>query len=431
MKYIYLLSLIILVILSLWKVILKKEIFSLVTISFFLNFNFILYLFGWSGYASKNINYSVYLILIYLNLLVCICDRIFPISKGNKVINRDYKKISLNFGKASIDILILINIVYLFMVLLENYLICKMLFPVLKGYDVHTSSYPLISFITNNAGVLGMVNYMAIRKGNYKKSSKVVYALFILIDYFSLFLTRGARMKTLIWCIQLLIFIMIVEKIRINMRKCICLLLGVITIGAVFVWSGDSRVNKNGKYDYTYTNGIKYTGPSDDLGILAWYYGYFPMSFDVLNKSIINAKKLNYKNTYGIYTFTPILEGIFELDNVIDNYPNNTNDKYRIYSTGYMTVPTGFYDFYIDFGDLNFLSIYIYICITYFFYKYSSKDCMYSMMYSIMLTAWILMSFQNTLISVITFYGVIFSVIFTKVFFNTKRVDDNICLENE
>jgi hypothetical protein len=157
-----------------------------------------------------------------------------------------------------------------------------------------------------------------------------------------------------------------------------------------------------------YEDMIHYSGPLKDSSIMPWYYGYFPMSFANLNLSIKDIKEKEIQ-TYGIYTVRPILVGLFELDNFVDNYKDmEYAQQFKKYYTPSATVTTGFTEFYLDFGDFAFISIFLYAFILLYFHNGLRKNPYFLVFYSFFVGQWFFMSFQNTMIKVTTIYGLIF-----------------------
>jgi len=416
----YFMSLAILVFFAIWTLVIKKNCLSLISIIAFLNMNFLLYLLRLSDNIQFEVDGSTYLIMVYLNIATCMASLIFGQPLKSVKNSQNLRDINISFSHSKMVILFLMNFIYLGLVLVENYLGSNTFFPYLSGIDIHVYSASLISYFTHNTGVVVMLNYVAIKKGNLRKSSKKWLFLFIFLDIFWFFITKGARMGPFVWTIEFFIFFICYENFHIKFITKFKVIVIAIIIAITFVGAGNIRVSNNGEYDLSYSTGIQYTGYEDPLGLLPWYYGYFPMSFEVLNESIINAKYQNFNQTNGIYTFRPILEGVFQLQNIVKDYPNYTADLYRLYPNGLTTVPTGFYEFFIDYGDLNFISLTIYIFFTYFIYKRINLNIKYTMIYAVLLTGWVLMSFQNILCTATAFYSIVFILIGNKILFSTK-----------
>ena len=90
---------------------------------------------------------------------------------------------------------------------------------------------------------------------------------------------------------------------------------------------------------------------------------------------------------------------MFQIDNLLGlsttGYLNN-----RIILTGLATVPTGFYEYYYDFGVFLFVPILVAILITYYFEKKGAGEkerLTYRTLYYWYVPYWFFMSFQNML----------------------------------
>ena len=155
-------------------------------------------------------------------------------------------------------------------------------------------------------------------------------------------------------------------------------------------------MNHFGKYNLTYDTEIRYTGP-EWLAFLSPYYGYFPLSFNNLNANMLIRDVTH--NYIGLYSFGCFYFGIFQLDNLLGI------DVYAYERGSYITslsasVPTGFWEYYYDFGYLCFIPVISAFAICYFFLINSAKEkskIVYRCQYFWYVPLWFLMSFQNTM----------------------------------
>ncbi|MEL7597562.1 MAG: hypothetical protein AAGU01_05095 [Clostridiaceae bacterium] len=308
----------------------------------------------------------------------------------------------------------------------ENYLGSGTFIPALRKIDIHTYSAPVISFITRSPFIFVSGNLLFYLK--YKTKVNLWTLIIILIQPM---ITRGARMNSLITAFQIvsfLIFYIINNKstnltnskknrvTRINTQKVI--LVSLVSFG-ILVWGmgiyTNYRMNHFGKYDLTYSNSIQYTGPKLFSNIFSTYYGYFPLSFNNLNLNIqFHQQKYNY---IGLYTFKFFYFGLLQLDNIfgLDPYTPYIN---KLVTTGAATVPTGFYDFYYDFGYFSFVPIVVGLIICGFLFNKMQKEntMLWKMNYFFYAPLWFFMSFQNSIFGSTVFVSIILIALFNSIF---------------
>jgi hypothetical protein len=339
--------------------------------------------------------------------------------KNLNISNIIMKEKHLKILKYKINISHIINGVYILLLLIENYMGSKNIIPYIFGIDIHAYSAPIISFFTRSLFVIFIYNYLGY--DNFKKRMFIIYPI---VEVMILMVARGARMEVFIAYFAMLIFYFIYNTNKIKedyfiILKAISLSLVILIIGIAM---GNIRVsnqtkgmsineesqNESQDNSIGYEDMIHYSGPLKDSSIMPWYYGYFPMSFANLNLSIKDIKEKEIQ-TYGIYTVRPILVGLFELDNFVDNYKDmEYAQQFKKYYTPSATVTTGFTEFYLDFGDFAFISIFLYAFILLYFHNGLRKNPYFLVFYSFFVGQWFFMSFQNTMIKVTTIYSLIF-----------------------
>lgn len=401
----------------LFKILMKKEkIYSIWIIAIFLNFNYFLYTLQLSEIMQKEKNIAVSLIFFYLNISFFMADHIVLCKTKSKK-NTDtirLRNIYINLGGHKINSILLVNLVYILLFFIENFMGSHgYLFPSFYGIDIHTYSAPIISFVTYNGGILIMINYLL-----YKNESKYRYLIIALFVFFLPLVTRSARMTTILWLIQFVGFYLIFFTVKIKIKNIVIILLCLYFVGGAFSYFGTDRMNHFGKYDFIYGDEIKYTGFSDPLGVFPWYYGYFVMSIDNMNRTINTIDSYDSPYTYGLFTLTPITVGIFELDNLIPDYPYlEYYRQFLTYSSNNTMVATGFLEFYLDFKYGCIVSILIYTIILKYLFQKTLYNKKYGIIYVLPFSAWMMMVFQNQIISPPIFYGVVFAYFFQKYYF--------------
>lgn len=378
----------------------------------FVIINIFLYLQAYSGFIDISKIDSSTLFLFNSIILIFLFVTIF--TKGNNIQVKD-----LTYRLKNKRILLLLNLINIGLVFVENYVGGGVLIPTLYGIDIHTFSMPLISLYTRSIGFLIIFNYLFFINSKQKR-----YILLSVLVVLLPIITRSARMTSVIAIIQFMIFYIIINKrfIYNNFKKIVKLALISIAVVVFLTSIAQYRMKNYNNYFRPYSDTILYTGYEDNLGVLPMYYGYFVLGYENLNLSIQNIKFNSGIHTYGIYTMAPIFTGIFKFDNIFDNYPARSYaNSFRLRNVSTATVPTGFYEFFLDFGDFAFISIFIYAGILLIFYNKIRKDSFYLGYYAILAGAWALMSFQNVLIEVTTFYNLIFLFIFRRLLINKTK----------
>ena len=402
----------------------KRNVFGLGNIiNFAVNINFIMYLLGWSDYIQKDPKTGTYIIIISINLVF-----IWVMIKSNCpiecILSNNDMKINLKqfvYGHREINIYLLINIVYILLFFIENYMGSRSFIPNLVGIDIHTYSGPLISYFTRSIYVMLILNYIA-----YITFNKKIYLVFFVLDVLLFPIFRGARLNMFMSILEFGLFFVIynIKFITKNKEKFLKIISIVLIIVCIGIYVGNKRIEKQYEKSetkqITYSDLIAYNGPKDKLGILSWYYGYFPMSFANLDKTV---RYIDYNNikTNGLYTARPLFVGILKLNKLIPNYPDTEYvDSISQYYTTSATVGTGYKEFYLDFRYFVFIPIAIYALISLCIYNKIAKDIYYLSIYAYIAGSWFFMSFQNIFID-IAIYNIIFLYLIKILFVKNKK----------
>jgi hypothetical protein len=378
---------------------------------FFIIINIFLYLKGYSRYINlQNLDpsvYSLFIGMLFVFLLITVLT---------KKINVSVEDVSYQIKRPKL--LFLLNLANISFVFVENIIGSGKLIPTLHNIDIHTFSMPIISLYTRSNGFLLIFNYLY-----YINSKKKRYILLSFLVALLPMVTRAARMTSVIAILQFLIFFIIINKKWIhNNFKQIAKIVSVSLILIIIMTSiAEYRMKNYNNFDETYSSTIEYTGYEDEFGILPMYYGYFVLGYENLNLSVKNIKSQGEIYTNGLYTFAPIFVGALKFDNLFNDFPDREYaNSFRLNNVSSATVPTGFYEFFLDFGDYALFSVIIYGFITLFLYNRITKNTFSASYYSILAGAWALMSFQNVLIEVVTFYNLVFLFIFSKILLSKK-----------
>jgi hypothetical protein len=331
---------------SLWKIVIAHDYFSIYTyIVLGVYVPLFLYLKGWSTYITEAPSDRFYLIFVEFGVVL-----LFSLVMGSRVPLRVPGKI---IPRRSTVWALWVAVVYAIFCLLENYLGSGLLLPALSGVDIHTYRAPLVWYVTESIYAVIIVNVIAamctrgaLRLGHIA----AVFAIMFLYVF-----GKAARMSVAIVVAQALSMMLFVYLQRIRKRhhggrwRSILIGLSIVVLSVYFFTTvGNTRSNQFGSYQMDYSTEIGYTGPKLWGDWLPWYYGYFPMSFNNLNLSILSSPgPLDF---FGIHTFKLLYFGVLQFDNVfgLDAYEALNSS---VHLTGAAAVPTGFWDLYFDYHE--------------------------------------------------------------------------------
>ena len=357
-----------------------------------------LYLLQWSELITPTIsNMFVYIFVVfYLILFVYEC---FTYNLEPNKIHKNEKIIITHCGKIIVPT---INLLFFTFYFLENYLGSGTIVPALKGIDIHTYSASLISFITGVPIITVCINYYA-----FKATRKFRYVLLLLLVFAVPVITRGSRMAAVSAAICFLSIFFFFEsnwaKNSIKQMKkfkymkyfVFCI---VLIVGLYLVYYTTVRMNHYGQYNMKYDDAIKYNGPRW-LSFLAPYYGYFPLSFNNLNINLL-WREIHH-NYLGLYSFSCFFFGILHLHTFF-NVDQLGDIAGNLITSVSATVPTGFWDYYYDYGILLFIPIVVafFLCWLFLNNAHKEKETLNKRtIYFWYVSLWFLMSFQNTMFS--------------------------------
>lgn len=321
----------------------------------------LLYLADYSVLIDTDIDSNFYYIFIAINLIMSLysmfADETLPAS------------VELNIANVSIEHAETISLVFLALYVVETYLLSGLLAPALHGKDIHTASFPIISFLTRNIMIPAMLDVIC-----FYKTRKYRYLVYVAVIIFLPIVTRNARMVSFETIMAVLLLWVILHAVKqkhikagfLNVKvkhlvavACVCILaVGVLNYTTELT---NKRTINNGAVDFDYGESIGYTGPLGNIG--AVYYGYFPLSYNNLNLRL-KYDSPNY-NPEGLYSFASLWFGVLELDNIFGI--STTQDvANRIVTTSSATVPTAFWTYWYDYGPLGFFPVVVMICTSYY-----------------------------------------------------------------
>ncbi|WP_022793418.1 O-antigen polymerase [Marinococcus halotolerans] len=322
------------------------------------------------------------------------------------------KKINYDVLKY-VGIIRIISLIVLGIGLIENFIISGSFLPFLNATaSLHKDSVPGLDFFTSTAsGIIGifLVVYY------FKEKNKFDLLLsFLLISLPLLKLSRIDFILT-----ALLVIVLFTYLVKFNLKKILMLVGGVFSLLFSLVFIANYRSTAGYSYNIDYSESIMYTGPNDPFNLIAYYYGYFPLSFENFDLLVRNTTNMGDSFlTYGLYTLRPITLGIFQLNNIIESYPQTdyfaslTNPAYKA-----EVIATLFGYYYVDFGSL-FIALPLLLTIIPFLYLYYKKqdDLFKNLLYALLASSILMGGWSNFIISPLILQKIILLMIFLKLF---------------
>lgn len=372
-----------------------KRRFSVMTYMFWgVYFPLFLYQLNWSGLIDdSNSGMFNYIFIAIAILFTFYCLATY---KKSQIAQLQGQIVVTRFGR---QLALPLNLIYLALYLVENYMGSGSLIPGLMGIDIHTYSAPIVSYITNAQFLILAFDYYYF-KATKKKKYFIFMGLIVLVPV----VTRLARMTIVMSLVQIGSLILFCEMKTIRNRlynkktskriKWALVIIGICGFVGLSVFTQYRMELHNA--NFTYQAGILYQGP-EWLGWIAPYYGYFPLSFNNLKINILY-RTVNH-NYIGLYSFASLFFGVLQLDNLLGINVNGFL-KGRIITSGLATVPTAFWEYYYDFGVLFFIPIIIALLICYRFERKAIRETnrlTYHTLYFWYVSYWFFTSFQNTM----------------------------------
>lgn len=335
----------------------------------------------------------------YMVIMIVLITIIYSFLSANIKPQKIEENQSIEMTNFGLNIAIFLNLLFIFLYLLENYMGSGTIIPGMKGIDIHNQySAPVISYITNNSYLFLSFDFLA-----YRATGKKSYLVWILVIIAIPIITRSARMNIVMAIVQLLcLYTLFAKKNLLYKRKdhklfknsiisilCMCLAVGLMDFT-------NYRMSHYGMYDINYADTTGWNGPTF-LKWLAPYYGYFPLSFNNLKINVAN-RVINH-NYLGLYSFNSLYFGIFHTDRLF-GIDSNAAISNNLITNGAANVPTGFWDFYYDYGVLFFIPFICALLILFFFLvntKKGKNSLAFRALYCWYVTYFFFMSFQNTL----------------------------------
>ncbi|WP_288717757.1 oligosaccharide repeat unit polymerase [uncultured Limosilactobacillus sp.] len=405
---------------------LKKNYLNIITFIFWgIFFPLFLYQLDWS-YLVDNSNNSIF---NYMFLTITIITIIYSCITANIKPFQLADNQTIEITSIGSNIAVFLNVSFILLYLLENYISSGSIVPGLIGIDIHNkASVSVISYITNISYLFLAFDLLA-----YKATKKKKYIIWLVVIVLTPIITRSARMTMLISLFQLLsLYILIFhrrnssvtkkEKRHIIIRNTFITIIIIIFLLAIMSFT-NYRMSHYGKYNITYADTIEWIGPTF-LKWLAPYYGYFPLSFNNLKINIIN--QTIHPNYLGIYSFIGLYFGLFHIDRLLGIDGNLYNEN-NLITNGAANVPTGFWNFYYDYGILFFIP-YIVALIILSIFLFNTRNSKYGLactvLYCWYAASFFFMSFQNTLFTSVSIIDGILIYIIIMYSFRVKQTNN-------
>lgn len=356
-----------------------------------------------SNLQSKSWDDITYLIILYAICAFIFIPHIFTYNK--KIILNRYN-VYYNISASFLLFLFIVSIIFYFY---GNLFISGDYLPVLSGEnlsEVHTESISFFSTLT----LLLMLISNVLLYFKYKNTQNKFYFILCLI-LCALPLTRLARMDTFI---SLVILVFISYDLSNNRKKYLLTILTLTPMILIMIAAiGEYRMTVGYSFNIKYANEIDFSVYSGPFDVFAMLYGYFPLSVENLDRFV--KANINFSDyQFGVYTFRPILVGIFKMHRFIDDYPmyeyfNNLRDPLTLAAT----VPTALAEFTIDYGYyFSIFPMLVFSFIGVILYNKSAVVAKYRLCYLIYATNYVLFSFTNAFIQPIWLYCAIIIILY-------------------
>lgn len=418
--YIFVLCNVPFLILYLWVLRQTRDFFNPLTVPFF--FYTVPSVIATFKLSNLQIDFSLQVLMImWVTSFIFMAFPAYFIAMKNKKQNLSFdneptvKNSIITDNKASIKLLAVIAVLYVFNFLLENYLLFKTLFPISKAgsefFGEHFANIPIIGYINT---VLKYLLPLIIGLRYYKTKDKRYLLLFALVTFVPL--TRMQRSPVMG---NIIIFLLILMKSKLPKFKTLLIsIFSILAMGIIFSWVSYLRI---GSTFYSSLIGLKSTNIFTDM--INIYYGYYCFSFDTLQRSFDNWVSSGMPTYKGI----GVLSGLYsflQMDTFIPqlNSPYDIIMSQRVYLNGATVLPTAIHEFLLDFGIVGavvfmFLLMLLYVNF-YFKYEKSQSHMMLYIVFSYLLTYLAYYSpFMNLGLTALIIYAVgiyIFKGIFKK-----------------
>lgn len=352
----------------------------------------LLYMAGWSRYITSAPSDDFYLLFTELGIVI-----LLSMLAGD---GKDLKAPAFIEPRRATGWAIWLAIIYAAACIAENYLGSGYAFPALNGIDIHTYRAPGLMYLTTAIYAVVAANLMSAMcaRSMARRFAHIAAIVGILAIYLA---GKAARMSVAQVAIQVVSIALFFYVQRLNVAgKSIGPRVGLATasLATVGIWLfaaiGNDRASGFGVYQINYSNTIGYTGPQLGGDWLGWYYGYFPMSFNNLNLSILTNNP--HWDAFGLNTFKFLYFGLLQFDNLfgLDAYASDAASVYPLEQT---LVPTGFWNLYYDYKAFAWIPL----AACFLFYIWLRRRCTRPQasladisVYFFWVPTWLFMSFQ-------------------------------------
>ena len=356
----------------------------------------VFYLLGWSRYITDEPSGMFY--WVYISLMIC---SLISLSINKNKISISGSLVALKSTRS----VILINMIWMFAAILNNYFVSGYFFPSFRHVDIHVQNAQfLVYFVRSTYCIIAIdILYFCISAKRWLLVLAVAQILLPILSNSS----RMLAVEMILGDGSLLLFLGIngyvrkgsgrkKKKKRFALKTISILAVTVVAFGIIFIRIGIYRAGHFGVYNILYSKGIGYTGPGGETA--AWLYGYFAMPCNNLNRSILAGNE--NPNFLGIYSFSSLYFGILRFGNLF-GLKSGAAQSVSNYAVREATVPTGMWTFYYDYYILLFIP-YIVAFLKELFLRqktnYSSThNVTWLVLYFYYIPEWFFMNFTNTI----------------------------------
>lgn len=378
----------------------------------------ILYLCRWSYVIIKEPSNGFYWIYICL----FICSVVFQLTEKREFTYN--QKITVKHKRE--PLVLLVNVFWMLCVLINNKYCSGAFFPALSGIDNHVDNAPIIMYFVRSTYAVIALDVIF-----YFTRRKKIYLLYAALQVVLPVVSSAGRMvatEAALCGVSLFFFLWLcgygkkkqkeIKRRRIKTRH--VLVIAILAVGIIYalVEVGEYRASHFGAYQISYADSIGYTGPLGEIG--AWLYGYFAISCNNLNQTILaNAEQPNF---IGLYSFASFFFGILQLDNFF-GLDSGAAQAVSVFTLGEATVPTGLWTFYYDYYILAFIPMIVAFIKEHYIRRAarrSNKRLVWIAVYFYYIPEWFFMGFTNTIFSVTGITTGVITYVLLSMFFERE-----------
>ena len=309
------------------------------------------------------------------------------------------------FKNGMMKLIPLANLFWIVCILLNNKIVSGYFFPSLSHIDMHAQNASVILHFVRSTFAVIALDIIAWFKT--KKFRYLILALSLIAVPVISTSDRMVPTEAALCGLSFFLFMLLsgygkkqaktLQRRKLKPYQIILVVLLVLLVAYAMISVGIYRASHFGKYTISYARTIGYTGPFGEFG--AWIYGYFVLSINNLNQSIIAGAE--NPNFIGLYSFSSLFFGLLQFDNLfgIKGGAAQFSSAFTLHEA---TVPTGLWNFYYDYSVMCFIPMIVAFVKELWLRQQarkSPKKLIWCALYFYYIPEWFFMGFTNTIFS--------------------------------